>query len=91
MPAIGWSTSYYPISQCGFKLNFVDVDKKTLNIDTSKIEKAIDKNTVAVLAINLLGNPCNFLNLKKICNKKQLVLLEDNCESLGSTYKKPVL
>ena len=87
VPAIGWSTSYYPISQCGFKLNFVDVDKKTLNIDTSKIEKAIDKNTVAVLAINLLGNPCNFLNLKKICNKKQLVLLEDNCESLGSKFK----
>ena len=54
VPAIGWSTSYYPISQCGFKLNFVDVDKKTLNIDTSKIGKAIDKNTVAVLAINLL-------------------------------------
>ena len=88
VPAIGWSTSYFPISQCGFKLNFVDVNKDTLNIDPLKVEKAIDKNTVGVLAINLLGNPCNFFDLKKICDKKKLVLLEDNCESLGSTYKR---
>lgn len=88
IPAIGWSTSYYPISQCGFKLNFVDVNKDTLNIDPSKVEKAIDKNTVGILAINLLGNPCNFLDLKNICDKKKLVLLEDNCESLGSKHKR---
>ncbi len=87
VPAIGWSTSYFPISQCGFKLNFVDVDENTLNIDTKKVEKAIDKNTVGILAINLLGNPCNFLDLQNICNKKKLILLEDNCESLGSKFK----
>ena len=63
-PSIGWSTSYFPISQNNFEINFVDVDIETLNIDPEKAEKAIDKNTVAILAINLLGNPCNFTKLK---------------------------
>ena len=86
-PAIGWSTSYYPICQNGFEINFVDVDKKTLNIDVSQIEKAIDENTVAILAISFLGNPCNFEKIQQIANKNDLVLIEDNCESLGAKYK----
>lgn len=88
VPAIGWSTSYFPINQCGFKLKFVDVNLESLNLDSKNIKKAIDKDTVAILAINLLGNPCNFVQLKKIAYKENLILLEDNCESLGSKYKK---
>ena len=83
-PVIGWSTSYYPICQNGFVINFVDVNKYTLNLDINEVEKQIDNNTVAILAINLLGNPCDFINLKKIAKKYNLVLLEDNCESLGA-------
>ena len=86
-PAIGWSTSYFPIMQAGYKINFVDVDFKSLNIDVVKLEKSIDKNTVGILAINLLGNPCNFQFLKKICKNYNLVLIEDNCESLCAKFK----
>lgn len=86
-PSVGWSTSYFPISQNNFIINFVDVDVETLNLNPEKVEKAIDKNTVAILAINLLGNPCNFSKLKKIAKKYNLILLEDNCESLGAKYK----
>ena len=86
-PSVGWSTSYYPICQNGFKINFVDVEIETLNIDPVEVEKSIDKNTVAILAINLLGNPCNFTKLKKIAKKNNLILIEDNCESLGALYQ----
>ena len=55
----------------------------TLNIDTSKIEKAINKDTCAIFAVNLLGNSCNFNKLNEIAQKHDLILLEDNCESLG--------
>ncbi len=85
-PVVGWSTSYYPICQNGFQINFVDVELDTLNICPDEIEKAIDSNTVAILAINLLGNPCNFKKLQKISKKYNLILLEDNCESLGAKY-----
>ena len=56
-------------------LIFVDIDQDTLNIDTKKIENSIDDNTVAILAINLLGNPCNFEKLKKISKKYNLLLV----------------
>lgn len=85
-PVIGWSTSYYPICQNGFEINFVDVDLNTLNICPNEVEKAIDKNTVGILAINLLGNPCNFKKLQEISKKNNLILIEDNCESLGAKY-----
>ena len=79
--AVGWSTSYFPISQIGYELNFVDVNLQTLNIDILKIEKSIDKDTVAILAINLLGNPCDFNALKK---PKQFLGAARNTEEGGS-------
>jgi CDP-6-deoxy-D-xylo-4-hexulose-3-dehydrase len=87
VPAVSWSTTFFPLQQYGFKLNFVDIDKHTLNIDTNKIEKAITPNTCAIFAVNLLGNPNNFDELNKICKNHNLILIEDNCESLGAIYK----
>ena len=66
---MGWSTSYFPISQSGFKLKFIDINIKTLNLDEDKLKKAIDKNTIAILSINLLGNPCNYEKINKIVKK----------------------
>ena len=86
-PAIGWSTSYFPITQCGFEIKFVDVNLQTLNLDTKQLDKAIDKNTIAIMPINLLGNPCDFNHLKNISKKNDLILLEDNCESMGASFK----
>jgi CDP-6-deoxy-D-xylo-4-hexulose-3-dehydrase len=78
VPVLGWSTSYSPFQQYGWKLKFVDVDK-TLNIDPQKVWENAQPFDV-VLAINVLGNPCEFSKLPH-------TLLEDNCESLGATYK----
>ena len=43
VPAVSWSTTYYPLSQYGLKLKFIDIDIKTLNLDLTKLEKAITK------------------------------------------------
>jgi len=86
VPAVGWSTTYYPIHQNGFKLNFVDINRLTLNIDPDKVESAITNKTKAILAVNLLGNPCEFDKLQVIADKYNLLLLEDNCESFGARY-----
>lgn len=84
VPAVSWSTTYYPLQQYGFKLNFVDIDMKTLNLDVSKVESAITKNTCAIFAVNLLGNSCEYKKLKALAEKHNLILIEDNCESLGA-------
>jgi len=87
VPAVSWSTTFYPIEQIGCTLSFVDVDLNTLNIDPEKIIEAITPKTKAILVVNLLGNSANWLELSKIAMNHGLVLLEDNCESLGGTYE----
>jgi len=84
VPAVSWSTTFFPLQQYGFRLNFVDIDKDTLNIDPGKIEKAITKDTCAIFAVNLLGNSCEYDKINEIAEKHNLMLLEDNCESLGA-------
>lgn len=84
--AVSWSTSYFPISQMGLKIRFVDIDLSTLNVDISKLEEAVTEKTKAVLAVNLLGNPNDFSCLQEVCGKHHLILLEDNCESMGAKY-----
>tara|TARA_A100001011_G_scaffold400577_1_gene516413 strand:+ start:5471 stop:6796 length:1326 start_codon:yes stop_codon:yes gene_type:complete len=86
VPSLGWSTSYTPFAQYGLKLKFVDIDYQTLNIDPEKIKNAISKKTKAILAINILGNPIEFKKIKEICDTNKLLLIEDNCESLGAKY-----
>ena len=84
VPAVSWSTTFYPVNQLGFILDFADVDIRTLNIDIKQVEKKITSKTKAIFAVNLLGNPSNLIELSAICKKHDLILLEDNCESLGA-------
>jgi CDP-6-deoxy-D-xylo-4-hexulose-3-dehydrase len=85
VPAVSWATTYYPVQQAGLTMKFVDVSVDTLNLDLDLLEAAIGPKTKAVFAVNLLGNPLDFERLLAICDKHGLVLLEDNCESLGAT------
>ncbi len=86
IPSICWSTSLWPIVQAGLKPRFVDVNLNTFNIDINKLKKKINKKTKAILAVHVLGNSTNMIELKKIIKKNKLILIEDTCESLGSKY-----
>ena len=66
VPAVSWSTTYYPVTQSGFVLRFVDIDRRSLNIDVSQIEAAITSKTKAIFAVNLLGNPVDWETLNQI-------------------------
>jgi CDP-6-deoxy-D-xylo-4-hexulose-3-dehydrase len=84
VPSLSWPTTYYPISQYGLTLVFVDIDLYTLNIDVSQIEKAITPKTKALMVPNILGNPADLVALQRIAEKHGLYLIEDNCESMGA-------
>lgn len=85
VPAVSWATTYYPWAQYGVELRFVDVDPATFNLDADQVERAITDRTRAVMAVNLLGAPCDFTHLSSLCAAHDLVLVEDNCESMGAT------
>ena len=86
VPAVSWSTTYFPLQQYGLKVKFVDVDLETLNMDVDKLEAAITDKTRAILTVNLLGNPNDFAKIKSLIEGKDIILLEDNCESMGATF-----
>lgn len=88
VPAVSWSTTYFPLQQYGLKVKFVDIDRDTLNIDLKKLEAAISDKTKAILLVNLLGNPNDFSAIQKMIDGKGITLLEDNCESMGATFNK---
>jgi len=86
VPAVSWSTTYNPLYQHNLRLRFVDVNLETFNLDVAEVEKAITSRTKAVLAVNLLGSPNDFVRLNQICEKYGLLLIEDNCESMGAEF-----
>ena len=91
IPALCWSTSIWPLVQFGLKPVFVDIDIETLNINLADLEKKITKKTRAIMLINVLGISSDLFKIKKIADKKKIIIIEDNCESLGSTLKKKYL
>jgi CDP-6-deoxy-D-xylo-4-hexulose-3-dehydrase len=84
VPAVSWSTTFYPIHQLGLEMRFVDVDRDTLNLDLDLLEAALTPRTRAIMAVNLLGNPLDLPRLKDFCDTHGLLLIEDNCESMGA-------
>ena len=87
VPAVSWSTTYFPLQQFGLKLKFVDIDLNTLNYNLDDLKSAITNKTKMVFAVNLLGNPNDFDEINKIIKEKKVFIIEDNCESLGAEYK----
>ena len=91
VPAVCWSTSLWPIYQAGLVPKFVDVDLKNYSMSFEAIQKKITKKTKAIMIINVLGNCSEIDKIKNFAKKKNLFLIEDNCESLGSSYKNKLL
>ena len=87
VPAVSWSTTYYPLYQYGLKIRFVDIDLHTLNYDLNQLERAITPRTRMIMAVNLLGNPNDFSRIQQIINGRNIILMEDNCESMGASYQ----
>ena len=87
VPAVSWSTTYFPLQQYGLKLKFVDIDLETLNYDLDALKEAISENTKMIMAVNLLGNPNDFDKINAMIEDKDIFILEDNCESMGAEYK----
>lgn len=86
VPAVSWSTTYFPLYQYGLHLRFVDIDHDSLNYDLDQLAHAVTDKTKAIMAVNLLGNPNNFDAIAQIIGDRSIVLLEDNCESMGAEF-----
>jgi dTDP-4-amino-4,6-dideoxygalactose transaminase len=66
---------------------YVDIDPESLNIDPTKIEAAITKDTKAILAVHVFGNPCDLEAIEEIAKKHNLKVIYDAAHAFGVTYK----
>jgi perosamine synthetase len=66
---------------------FVDVDPRTLNMDPAAVEAAVTERTKAVVAVDMFGYPCELDEIRVICERHGLALIEDAAEALGAEYK----
>ena len=66
---------------------FADVDRRTLNLDPRAVEEAIGERTRAVVAVDIYGYPSELDELRAICERHGLALIEDACEALGARYR----
>ena len=66
---------------------FADIDPRTLNLDPAAVAAAVTERTRAVVAVDIYGYPCELDELRAICDRHGLALIQDACEALGARYR----
>ena len=90
--ALTWSTNVMPLIQLGLVPVPIDIELDTLNISSRTVSAVLKKNKLKMVFItNLLGFCDDIDEVARLCKKNRIILIEDNCESLGTVYKKKLL
>jgi len=87
VPSVTWPTQLWACMMAGLKVRIVDTNPISLNMDLSDLEAKIGPRTRAISLVHLMGNPCDMDRILAICQKHNLILIEDCCESLGAKFK----
>lgn len=85
-PALTFATTVAPIYQCGLIPHFVDVEECEFITDAQHIAQAINSKTVAIMVPNLLGNVCDWKDIKRIADIHGLKIIEDCADTIGYKY-----
>ena len=89
VPSVSWSTTVSPFVQLGYKVIICDTNVSNLGLDIAHLSKICKKyNPGLVVAVNVLGHSNDYSKIQFLKKKYNFYLVEDNCESLGSKYKK---
>ena len=91
--SVTWATNIMPLIQLGLHVHFVDCEVNTLNVSRATLENALNdnKNIKALFLTNALGLADDINNIQKFCSDNEILLLEDNCESLGTRVQNKLL
>lgn len=86
VPALGWSTTVWPLVQLGLRPVFVDIDPHTLAMDMRQAAQKRTDRTVGVMLVHVLGQSANADRWQQFCDQHDLTLIEDCCESFGAHW-----
>jgi CDP-6-deoxy-D-xylo-4-hexulose-3-dehydrase len=83
-----WSTNVMPLIELGLQVVPIDVEIDTLNVSSSQLQKTLRRHKIKMLFLtNLLGFCDDIDKIRRVCADEKILLIEDNCESLGTVYK----
>jgi CDP-6-deoxy-D-xylo-4-hexulose-3-dehydrase len=87
VPAVAWSTTYFPLVNVGLVPVLVDVDLDTFTLDPEAAAAAVGPRTRALMPVHLLGNACDMRALEALAARHELVMVEDTCEAHGARFE----
>ena len=88
IPSVAWATELSPVMELGLKPILCDSNKRDLSVDLEHLEKLFKKENPSVLIlVSVLGLCPDMDKIVSLCDKYDVILLEDTCESLGSEYR----
>ncbi|MBY6058707.1 DegT/DnrJ/EryC1/StrS family aminotransferase [Leisingera daeponensis] len=86
-PAVSWVTTVSPLMQLGFDVRLCDCDPQNLGLDLNHLEELCRTEAPSMLLlVHVLGHANHLKEIQEICDRYGILLLEDSCEALGSTY-----
>lgn len=87
VPAVSWATTVSPVIQFGLEPILCDASKDNLGLDIDHLKELCEKEKpAAIILVHVLGLPCHMKEIVDICEKNNIILIEDACESVGSLY-----
>jgi CDP-6-deoxy-D-xylo-4-hexulose-3-dehydrase len=89
-PTLTFSTTVAPIYQLGFIPKFIDVEEGKFVANLDQLKKAITSKTKAIMIPNLLGNIPDWKEIRRICNKNNIIIIEDSADTLGYTINNTI-
>ncbi len=84
IPSHTYCATALPFIRYSCKIKWVDINKEDFTIDIDHLKKLVSKKTKAIVAVHLYGLPCEIIKIKKICDNKKIILIEDCAQSLGA-------
>jgi CDP-6-deoxy-D-xylo-4-hexulose-3-dehydrase len=85
VPALTWPTTVTPVIQAGFTPVFVDANLNDFSFDYDQLARKITQRTRAIFLVHILGFPADVFRIKQIIGDRDIILLEDSCETQGGT------
>lgn len=82
-----WIATAAAVETLGAKVEFVDIDGDTYNIDPAKIEEKITQDTKAIIPVHLFGQCCDMDPIIELSEKHGLHIIEDACHAIGAEYR----
>ena len=87
VPTVSWTTTVTPVIQFGLNPILCECDKETLGLDIEHLKELVkEHNPSVIMLVHILGFPNKMKEIIDICEQNDIILLEDSCESLGSSY-----